>query len=174
MRLAGRFLVILSVSVGPAVVTSIGCGVDTPQYPGLANQVPNILGSGSPVLGAGGSSTATTTTTTTGSGGGGGGGTGGSTAGPAQSLCDIAAALGESGSHPCGACEQSQGCLMQYTTCGTPCSNGGGCVFGCSGDASCISQCILDYSAYASFLNCMMLTCASSCGVEMGIACCWV
>ncbi len=175
MRVVFRILGFVAVSGGAAVVTAIGCGVDKPQYPGLANEVPNTLGGAGSVVGGGngGSSTSTTTTTTTTTGAGGNGGAGGGTvtsdAGPAESLCDVAEALLVGGG-PCSVCELAATCATFRTNCST-CSTGTMCVDSCTGDPTCIGNCLTDNVPFETFIQCVFTDCGSSCGLSPPLAC---
>jgi hypothetical protein len=176
MRLVGRILVVLAVTIGPAVVTSFGCNVDGSQFPGLPNEIPNHLGGGVVLTGSGGATTTTTVSSTSGSGSGGATGSttgstsSGSTTTGALSVCDCAAAL-NAGSTSCVSCQNAQ-CVNPLITCQTStCNVGIMCVLNCAGQGPCVAGCIENNPAYATFLACMFTFCAPACGEAVPLTC---
>jgi hypothetical protein len=147
---------VLAAAGGPPVVTLIGCNVDSgPNYNGLPNELINRINS-VPILSLG-------------DGGGPKPGDGGTT-GTAMSLCDTAESL-VSGAPACSSCNTAM-CNVEYTACkASTCGAATTCVFNCGGVGSCIANCIAANPAYETLMQCLLASCASSCGLATPLSC---
>jgi hypothetical protein len=163
MQLVARILVVLAAVGGPAVVLAIGCNVESSQFPGLPNELPNLQGV--PVSLPSTTSTGTSSTTSSSS-------SSGATL-AAESLCDCAYSL-VSGSSSCQTC-MTANCQNQFDACQSDpnCPTmGTTCVFNCAQDGTCIANCITSNASYEALMTCLFTQgCASSCPVATTLTC---
>jgi hypothetical protein len=169
MRLAGRFLIVVASAGVPSVVALVACET-TAHLPGLPDELNNHVSQGTPQA----------TSSSAGSSGSSGSSSSSSgfvDAGPAQSLCDCAAAIVD-GVPGCKTCS-NMSCITAYTTClqAPDCSPAISCVAGCfdggvvQQDGGCIAGCLQQSPSYSTYVDCLDTMCGSQCGWAPPLVC---